>query len=62
MRIGPAIGSENHGVVAKVSSGCASSLLCIVSVLIVLRLVSEVVMQARKSGRSKWVILTLTLM
>jgi hypothetical protein len=49
-------------VVAKASSGCASSLLCIVSVLIVLRLISEVVMQARKSGRSKWVILTLTLM
>jgi hypothetical protein len=62
MRAAAAIGSEKHRVAAKISSGCASSLLCIVSVLIVLQLVSEVVMQAKQIGRSEGGMEALTLM
>jgi hypothetical protein len=53
MRAAAAIGSEKHRVAAKISSGCASSLLCIVSVLIVLQLVSEVVMQAKQNWKQR---------
>jgi hypothetical protein len=53
MRAAAAMGPEKHGVVAKVSSRCASSLLCIVLVLIVLQLVSEVVMRAKQNWKER---------